>query len=87
MPLFIYYYQARMFYHCSMLQTTLFSAMDLVVNLMREVEEKEKVAKQAKEEASSEGHDIYFRIEELKLMLAYAKEANDMVVSFLFTSC
>ncbi|KAI6674723.1 hypothetical protein NL676_002629 [Syzygium grande] len=59
-------------------KTTLFSAMDLVVNLMREVEEKEKVAKQAKEEASSEGHDIYFRIEELKLMLAYAKEANDM---------
>jgi len=61
--------------------------MDLVVNLMKEVEEKEKVAKQAKEEASSEGIDIYLKIEELKRMLVHAKEANDMVVSFLFTSC
>lgn len=59
-------------------KTTLFSAMDLVVNLMKEVEEKEKVAKQAKEEASSEGIDIYLKIEELKRMLVHAKEANDM---------
>lgn len=87
MPLFIYYYQARMIYQCSMLQTTLFSAMDLVVNLMKEVEEKEKVAKQAKEEASSEGIDIYMKIEELKQTLVHAKEANDMVVSFSFTFC
>ncbi|XP_048138932.1 uncharacterized protein LOC115730459 isoform X2 [Rhodamnia argentea] len=59
-------------------KTTLFSAMDLVVNLMREVEEKEKVAKQAKEEASTEGHDIYLKIEELNRMLVLTKEANDM---------
>lgn len=70
-----------------MLQSTLFSAMDLVVNLMTEVEEKEKVAKQAIEEASKEGHDIYLQIEELKQILVHAKEANDKVVCFLFTSC
>ncbi|KAI3423213.1 CUE domain-containing protein [Psidium guajava] len=65
-------------YKCSMLQATLFSAMDLVVNLTREVEEKEKVAKQAKEEASTEEHDIYLKIEELNRMLVLTKEANDM---------
>ncbi|KAF8006491.1 hypothetical protein BT93_K0708 [Corymbia citriodora subsp. variegata] len=59
-------------------KTTLFSAMDLVVNLMREVEEKERVAKQAKEEASLEGQDIFLKIEELKQMLVHAKEANDV---------
>ncbi|XP_060667383.1 uncharacterized protein LOC107426019 isoform X3 [Ziziphus jujuba] len=39
---------------------------------------KEKAAEQAKEEAAKGGLDILVKVEELKQMLAQAKEANDM---------
>lgn len=63
-----------------MMQKTLFSAMERVINMMREVELQEKAAEQAKEEASRGGLDILDKVEEMKQMLVHAKEANDMVV-------
>ncbi|KAL3725556.1 hypothetical protein ACJRO7_030565 [Eucalyptus globulus] len=57
---------------------TLFSAMESVMDMMKEVEEQEKAAEVAKEEAARGGLDIFNRVEELKQMLAHAKEANDM---------
>ncbi|XP_057964037.1 uncharacterized protein LOC131155125 [Malania oleifera] len=56
----------------------LFSAMELVINLMREVEHQEKAAEQAKEEASRGGIDILAKVEEMKQMLRHANVANDM---------
>lgn len=63
-----------------MVQKTLFSAMESVISLMREVELQEKAAELAKEEAASGGFDILVRVEDLKQMLQHAKEANNMVV-------
>lgn len=60
-------------------QRSLFTAMESVINMMREVELQEKAAEQAKEEAAKGGLDILVKVEELKQMLAQAKEANDMV--------
>ncbi|GLT54281.1 hypothetical protein SLA2020_274920 [Shorea laevis] len=57
---------------------TLFSAMERVINMMREVELQEKAAEQAKEEASMGELDILVKVEEMKQMLARAKEANNM---------
>ncbi|CAK7348180.1 unnamed protein product [Dovyalis caffra] len=57
---------------------TLFSAMESVMNMMKEVELQERAAEQAKEEAASGGLDILVKVEELKQMLVHAKEANDM---------
>nr|XP_048337248.1 paramyosin isoform X1 [Ziziphus jujuba var. spinosa] len=57
---------------------SLFTAMESVINMMREVELQEKAAEQAKEEAAKGGLDILVKVEELKQMLAQAKEANDM---------
>ncbi|XP_019452666.1 PREDICTED: uncharacterized protein LOC109354533 isoform X2 [Lupinus angustifolius] len=57
---------------------TLFSSMESLINLMREVELQEKAAEQANAEASRGGSDILVRVEEHKTMLAHAKEANDM---------
>uniref|UniRef100_A0A2P2LLI7 Uncharacterized protein LOC8266776 n=1 Tax=Rhizophora mucronata TaxID=61149 RepID=A0A2P2LLI7_RHIMU len=57
---------------------TLFSAMESVMNMMSQVELREKAAEQAKEEAARGGLDILVKVDELKLMLAHAKEANDM---------
>ncbi|KAJ4829136.1 hypothetical protein Tsubulata_011826 [Turnera subulata] len=57
---------------------TLFSAMDSVMNMMRQVELAEKAAEQAQEEASRGGLDILVKVEELKEVLAHAKEANEM---------
>lgn len=64
-----------------MVQKTLFSVMESVIGLMKEVELKEKDAEQAKEEAAKGGFDILSRAEDLKKMLQHAKEANDMVAS------
>ncbi|KAM0982843.1 hypothetical protein ACFX2I_015674 [Malus domestica] len=58
---------------------TLFSAMELVINMMREVEVQEKAMDIVQEEASRGGLDIMVKVEELKRMLAHAKDANDMV--------
>ncbi|CAL1362039.1 unnamed protein product [Linum trigynum] len=57
---------------------TLFSAVESVMNKMREVELKEKEAEQAEKEAATAGLDIQVQVEELKKMLSHAKEANDM---------
>ncbi|KAF8015275.1 hypothetical protein BT93_H0931 [Corymbia citriodora subsp. variegata] len=57
---------------------TLFSAMESVMNMMKEVEEQEEAAEVAKEEAARGGLDIFSKVEELKQMLAHAKEANNM---------
>ncbi|CAL2280908.1 unnamed protein product [Prunus armeniaca] len=59
---------------------TLFSAMESVISMMREVEVQEKAVDIVKEEASRGGLDIMVKVEELKQMLAHAKDANDMVV-------
>lgn len=66
-----------------MKQKTLFTAMESVMNLMREVELKERAADHAKEEAAVGGLDILIKVDELKEMLTHAKEANDMVVECL----
>ncbi|KAL2991969.1 hypothetical protein AAZX31_10G024500 [Glycine max] len=57
---------------------TLFSSMESLINLMREVEVQEKAAEQANMEAATGGSNILARIEEYKTMLVQAKEANDM---------
>ncbi|XP_073283307.1 uncharacterized protein [Primulina huaijiensis] len=57
---------------------TLFSTMESVVSMMREVELKEQVAGKAKEDAFKEDSDALDKVEELKQMLQNAKEANDM---------
>ncbi|XP_022869024.1 uncharacterized protein LOC111388525 isoform X2 [Olea europaea var. sylvestris] len=56
---------------------TLFSAMESVISMMKEVELKEKNAEQAKMEAAKGSADILDRIEELRQMVQRAKEAND----------
>ncbi|XP_057424349.1 uncharacterized protein LOC130717952 [Lotus japonicus] len=57
---------------------TLFSSMESLINLMREVELQEKAAEQANMEAATGGSNILVRVEEYKTMLLHAKEANDM---------
>ncbi|XP_027364217.1 uncharacterized protein LOC113871349 isoform X2 [Abrus precatorius] len=57
---------------------TLFSSMESLINLMREVELQEKAAEQANMEAATGGSNILARVEEYKTMLVQAKEANDM---------
>ncbi|XP_076884835.1 uncharacterized protein LOC143534146 [Bidens hawaiensis] len=57
---------------------TLVSAMSSVIDLMREVENKEKAADQAKEYATQDCADILAKAEEVKHALLRAKEANDM---------
>ncbi|KAF9604686.1 hypothetical protein IFM89_009122 [Coptis chinensis] len=57
---------------------TLFSSMESVINMMREVEHLEEAAEQAKEEAVKGGEDILSKVEDIKRMLLHAKEANDM---------
>lgn len=69
------------------MQKTLFSAMDSVMNIMREVELQEKDAQQAQEEAAKGGLDILTKVGELKQMLQHAKEANGMVVYLFIRRC
>ncbi|CAA2995940.1 rab11 family-interacting 3 [Olea europaea subsp. europaea] len=57
---------------------TLFSAMESVIIMMKEVELKEKTAELAKMEAAEGGADILDRVEELGQMVKLAKEANEM---------
>ncbi|KAK4766034.1 hypothetical protein SAY87_007676 [Trapa incisa] len=58
----------------------LFSAMESVINTMKEVEERGRAADQAREEAAHRSSDVWRRIEELKRMIQSAKEANDMII-------
>ncbi|KAM1539483.1 hypothetical protein FF1_004185 [Malus domestica] len=62
----------------------LFSAMESVINMMREVEVQEKAVDIVQEEASRGGLDIMVKVEELKQMLAHAKDANDMHAGEVF---
>ncbi|XP_028762220.1 uncharacterized protein LOC114745031 [Neltuma alba] len=57
---------------------TLFSSMESLISLMKEVELQEKAAERAKMEAALGGSEILINVEELKNMLMHAKEANDM---------
>ncbi|PWA68154.1 hypothetical protein CTI12_AA310680 [Artemisia annua] len=57
---------------------TLVLAMNSVVELMKEVEVKEKAAEEVKEEATKGCSVILSKVEELKQALIRAKEANDM---------
>ncbi|KAI7749809.1 hypothetical protein M8C21_008461, partial [Ambrosia artemisiifolia] len=57
---------------------TLVLAMDSVVDLLREVESKEKAANQAQEEATQGCSDILAKANEVKHALLRAKETNDM---------
>ncbi|KAK9057285.1 hypothetical protein SSX86_022120 [Deinandra increscens subsp. villosa] len=57
---------------------TLELAMSSVVDLMREVELKEKAVDQAKEEVTRGCSDILAKVDEVKQALLRAKEANDM---------
>ncbi|KAM6558611.1 hypothetical protein CsatA_027850 [Cannabis sativa] len=57
---------------------TLFSAMESIFNMMKEVEIQESAAERAKEEAALGGLDILIKVQELKQMLEHAKEANSM---------
>jgi len=64
------------------MQDSLFSAMESVMGLIKEVEFQEKAAQQAKENATRGGLKVLEKVEELKKMLKHAKEANDMVCIF-----
>ncbi|KAK7277662.1 hypothetical protein RJT34_22677 [Clitoria ternatea] len=57
---------------------TLFSSMESLINLMREVELQETAAEQANREVATGGSNILARVEEYKTTLVQAKEANDM---------
>ena len=74
------YYNETASDHLIMVQKTLFTAMESVIAMMREVELEEKAVDRIREEAASGGQDIMVKVEELKQMLAHAKDANDMVV-------
>ncbi|CAB77773.1 hypothetical protein [Arabidopsis thaliana] len=63
---------------------TLFTVMESIMNLMREVELQEKEAEKAKEDASIGGFDTLDKVEELKKMLEHAKEANDMAAGEVY---
>ncbi|XP_047326511.1 uncharacterized protein LOC124930197 isoform X3 [Impatiens glandulifera] len=57
---------------------TLFTSMEIVIGLMKEVELQEQAADCARKEAAKGGLDILTRVDELKEMLLHAKEANEM---------
>ncbi|WCJ21499.1 hypothetical protein M5689_003646 [Euphorbia peplus] len=59
-------------------KTTLFLEVESIMNKMREVELQETIAEQTKDEAASAGLETLGKVEQLKQMLAHAKEANDM---------
>lgn len=65
------------------LQKTLFSAVELVINMMKEVEDRESAMEIMKEESEMGGVDMLTKVMELKQMLVHAKEANDMVLGSL----
>lgn len=56
----------------------LVTSMNSVVDLIKEVESKEKIAEEVKEEASQGCSYYYAKVDELKHALLRAKEANDM---------
>lgn len=70
-----------------MVQKILTLTMNSVVDLMREVEQKEKVAEQIKEQSNRDCSDIYSKVDEIKQTLQQAKEANDMVFFFSLVQC
>ncbi|XP_051143210.1 uncharacterized protein LOC127259710 [Andrographis paniculata] len=59
-------------------KTTVSSAMQPVISLMKEVECKKQAAEQAMVEAAIGGNDILAKVEEVKQTIQHAKEANSM---------
>ncbi|CAJ1969219.1 unnamed protein product [Sphenostylis stenocarpa] len=57
---------------------TLFSSMESLITLMRDVELQEKAAEQANMEAAGGGFNILAMVDDYKAVLEQAKEANDM---------
>ncbi|KAI4295216.1 hypothetical protein MLD38_040534 [Melastoma candidum] len=57
---------------------TLLSAVESVINMMKEVEDRERAAEMAKEEAEMGGVNVLTKVMELKQMLVHAKYANNM---------
>ncbi|KAL0876831.1 hypothetical protein Bca101_026536 [Brassica carinata] len=57
---------------------TLFTVMESIMNLMREVELQEKDAEKVKDDATRGGFDTLQKVEDLKKILAHAEEGNDM---------
>ncbi|XP_047158333.1 uncharacterized protein LOC124828976 isoform X2 [Vigna umbellata] len=57
---------------------TLFSSMESLINLMRDVQLQEQAAQQASMDAATGGSNILARVEGYKTVLEQAKEANDM---------
>lgn len=68
---------------CGIMQNDLLPSLELVTKMIEDVELLEEKAKVAKRESSIAGTSILTKVEELKEMLNHAKEANDMVCSFI----
>ncbi|KAL5701706.1 hypothetical protein ACHQM5_027017 [Ranunculus cassubicifolius] len=63
---------------------TLFSSMESVIGMMKEVEDLEKAAEAAKKEAVKGGLDILAKVEDIRKMLLHAQAANDMHVGEVY---
>jgi hypothetical protein len=61
------------------IQNDLLPSIELVTKMIEDVELLEEKAKVAKHELSVAGTGILAKVEELREMITYAKEANDMV--------
>lgn len=64
-------------------QKTLASALESVINMVKAVELCEERAKQAKEEVIMAGQDILTEVEDLKQMVKHAQKSNDKVVHLI----
>ena len=65
------------------MQSTLANEINSIMDLMKEVDLCEKETSLAKEEASEAGLDTLAKVKDLKEMLKYAEEANNMVKLFM----
>ncbi|CAN8295802.1 unnamed protein product [Cochlearia groenlandica] len=63
---------------------TLFTVMETVMKLIKEVELQEKDAAKSEEEAATGGLDTLEKVQELKKMLEHAKEGNNMHAGEVF---
>lgn len=65
------------------MQNDLLPSLELVSKMIQDVEVLEEKAEVAKHESSIAGTSILTKVGKLKEMLNHAKEANDMVCSFM----
>lgn len=65
------------------MQITLVSTLNSVISLLKEVEQREKVAEQAVQEADRNNLDILATMDELKQALQRAKKRNQTVVNLV----